>query len=749
MALTEPCDWVSFPSSFPPWHPSRRQRATAQFQSRGPFTLPFGHLARRATDDMRTASTFNFPKTLTRTQTIKENWGFRKHWRSAVYHTGDLYQDELQDRFRDEWGVESPQPYLQFVRDLSAEWPHLQGLADFMEVGTEPVRWRDFFCADPDSKYTYPESEPQRSRAQQKRLEKTHVSQIAYFSDGTSESVGTYTRPVELAECLKQLKRDGKAAAERNATPSSDEKQPTLRLFVVEDLSRTVIEQLGSAFDIDPEFFRAHVFDYVWYNIRDPLWEPPTLHVDAVRRDWYQLRFCRARYFSSRAQFNQGQEAANLFNIGRKLYEDENKAFWDSDGQSKMAKVLPPSDKKGQVDWIKGLVGLGGDSKKPARKKGPDAEIPRPPAEKLVGGDENGGAAPNCPAKPAKPPPKDLDEKIDGKVGLMRTKATMWKRRWKEGGCDVGEYPKVLFCVSTLLTPLQAVLLLDPTIKEGFPLWRGYRNWGSMPSIRDTADCKTPLTASSVPSLTRRTTPPDPDSPPSPPASFFSDFLFWAQHPDAVLNHTTPDAPVDTPDIPTIALLRLASAEWLTMSQYIKTRLSQIDWEITHPKEFLTQTQIDIILNKLHTWRRLVPQYREMITETQTRLFKSPAVPAGRHSRPSLHTYNTSDPSPLDPFRVEFDLVLSQMEEYERRIDRLTTVVTSAISIVDSRRVERLTLLAMLFVPLSLVGTLFSMSDDITQISDTFGWWAAASAFCVAAMFAWTAWSRKQSLKAK
>jgi len=180
------------------------------------------------------------------------------------------------------------------------------------------------------------------------------------------------------------------------------------------------------------------------------------------------------------------------------------------------------------------------------------------------------------------------------------------------------------------------------------------------------------------------------------------------------------------------------------MSQHIKTRLSQIDWEITHPKEFLTQIQIDIILNKLHTWRRLVPLYREMITETSLRVFRSHE----KWQLPSPPSCSTP-PGPLDPFRDEFYLVLGQMEEYERRIDRLTTVVTSAISIVDSRRVERLTFLAMLFAPLSLVGTLFSMSDDITGIRNTFGWWAAASAACVAVMFGWTAWSRKQSLKAK
>jgi hypothetical protein len=288
------------------------------------------------------------------------------------------------------------------------------------------------------------------------------------------------------------------------------------------------------------------------------------------------------------------------------------------------------------------------------------------------------------------------------------------------------------------------VLLLDPTIEQGLPLWRGYRNWNPVPSMRD----KAPLAVSSVPSLTRRRTrplqqhtTPSPSSPPPPP-SFFSDFLFWAQRPAPIAGHTTSDAH----HIPTIALLRLVAAEWLTMSQYIKTRLSQIDWEITHPNEFLTQTQFDIILNKLHTWRRLVPQFREMLTETQaqTRLFDS--TPDSRNIK--VHA-GAQDASPLYPFQVEFRLIFKQMEEYESRIDRLTTVVTSAISIADSRRVERLTILAMLFVPLSLVGTLFSMSDDIAGIRNTFGYWAIASAFCVAVLFGWTGWSRKQSASLK
>ena len=99
---------------------------------------------------------------LSRKGTLKEQWGFRKHWRSAHYHTGDVYQDAIQEQFRQLWRVDRPDPYLQFVRDVSSEWPHLRLLADFMEVGTDPLRWKDFYGADKNNVYTYPDDDTKR-----------------------------------------------------------------------------------------------------------------------------------------------------------------------------------------------------------------------------------------------------------------------------------------------------------------------------------------------------------------------------------------------------------------------------------------------------------------------------------------------------------------------------------------------------------------------------------------------------------
>lgn len=127
-------------------------------------------------------TSISFPKQLKRTQrssTIRHTWGFREHWRSQHYHTGDLYQDELQEYWSDVWKAENPGPYHQFVRDISAEWPHLQGLADFMDVGTEPLRWRDFHGAEKakkdEDRYTYPDDQGKRSTSPSPPLPGVHT----------------------------------------------------------------------------------------------------------------------------------------------------------------------------------------------------------------------------------------------------------------------------------------------------------------------------------------------------------------------------------------------------------------------------------------------------------------------------------------------------------------------------------------------------------------------------------------------
>lgn len=274
-------------------------------------------------------------------------------------------------------------------------------------------------------------------------------------------------------------------------------------------------------------------------------------------------------------------------------------------------------------------------------------------------------------------------------------------------------------------------MLVDPTISEGSPLWYGYRNWEATPSIHD------------------------PSTPVGPPRdSLYKDLVYWAQKPEA-FRYLLSDKDFPNVHLPIQALLHLVGGEWLVICDYIKSRLGQIEWEISYPEHFLGKGgSIDLALKKLHVWRRLVPLYREMLDETLQRVFYFPCNggdsieakitggqvgendDANSGNRDTANISNQGHPGrsvsrtsgPISPLNADFSQVRSYMEEYQQRIDRLTSVVTAIISIGDSRRgqednrnVNQLTWLATFFIPLSYISSLFSMQSDLSGMGHT--WW--------------------------
>lgn len=75
--------------------------------------------------------------------------------------------------------------------------------------------------------------------------------------------------PVDVTQPVTRVDFITSTGLRAHITKLGDQKNPTtkMRLFVVEDLSRDVIETLGCAYDVDPSFFREHIVDYFWYNI--------------------------------------------------------------------------------------------------------------------------------------------------------------------------------------------------------------------------------------------------------------------------------------------------------------------------------------------------------------------------------------------------------------------------------------------------------------------------------------------------
>ncbi|KUI69788.1 hypothetical protein VM1G_05072 [Cytospora mali] len=530
------------------------------------------------------------------------------------YQDGDVNRYEKLVEYKQGpygWVQSAPQAgdYLTHIQLLKNQWPHLELLADFMDVGTTPTRW------NPKVPGGYPVDEEERKKERLKRFERTNICVLEYPRQ----------KPDEKPDVVK--KKDIKNATELKDHLSQLRNDPSvkLRLFVVEDLSREVIETLGSTYDIDPSFFREHIVDYVWYNIKDWWRDPPNLDIVSRGQNWFQMRFVRARYFKDDESFRKGDHEARKFNVFRRLEDDRNQSkLWD----------------------------------------------------------------------------KTEDNKTELRIGLIRSRATFWlKPTDKEDETLIG------------------VLLLDPTIQKGHPLWRKYRNWARPPMMGKRLE--------------------EPEAPLG--RSTFEDFIYWACRPD-FFNFAGSGNSSSPICVPTQALLHLICNEWLTMVDYIKTRLNQVDWEIAFPDDFLPKDdQIDRALVKLHQWRRAVPVYREMLADTFLRVFRETPHPTKMH--PDIHgsvrdnaLYKLMDTPCINAYKQDFSLVLSYMEEYQNRIDRLTNVVTAVINMQDSRRgykdnrnLQWLTWLATFFIPLSFVATMLSMSTDPYQLGESTKVWAEVS----------------------
>ncbi|RGP63759.1 magnesium transport [Fusarium sporotrichioides] len=510
------------------------------------------------------------------------------------YYIGDMYAESPLDISR-EWEISTGNaPYLAHIKSLSVAWPHLRYLADFMEVGTSPVRWK-LLRDNPVER--------------QDRCQRTNVAILDFFPSGNT-TCRRFTNAYELDNALR-----GKETA--------NFEKGSLRLLVVEDLSRSIIETLGSRFDIDPTFFRQHIDDYSWYNIRDRWMDPPNLMASIKHQNWTQVRFVRPRYFKTIESLKKGREESNRFNVFRRPDDDQN-------------------------NW----------------------------------------------------------PYMDGSavVGLTRTKVSIWIS--KDGDPDAG------------ITGMR-IVLVDPTIEEGYSLWHGYRNWVPTPGMHER------------------------NSPPSGPPriSLFEDLIYWiSKYPwPSSLHQATYSKNLQTLMQP---VLYLTCVEWLIMCQYVNSRLGQIEWELSDPGQFYKDPRIiDNSLERLHTWRRHIPLYKEMITATLQRLAPSPpdlrspevAVQGGNHSMKGNWPDNNchhglSKMVFSEDIIPDVEIILGKMNDLQDRIDRLASMVVAAISIEDSHRslqegrnVARLTWLASVFIPLSFITGLFRMQEDIAKLRITFG----------------------------
>jgi hypothetical protein len=231
--------------------------------------------------------------------------------------------------------------------------------------------------------------------------------------------------------------------------------------------------------------------------------------------------------------------------------------------------------------------------------------------------------------------------------------------------------------------PRQAILLVDPSITHGFPLWSGYGNFHPPPSIYTQLD--------------------DISFPPYD-GNVAQQLVFWTLNQAQSKAKATPPFP----DLLPLAFFTMVCAQWLIMCEYINTRLGQIEYEIELGLSSLYAQDFDHTLKMLLIWRRRMPIYHAFVERSISTIsarYKSRSDTRPFNSWPDILT-NLSD-------------ILHRLDILHCRADKIMGVSMAVTAREESKKatqetrtITRISYLAFVFVPLSFWTSFFSMSSD-------------------------------------
>jgi Mg2+ and Co2+ transporter CorA len=152
--------------------------------------------------------------------------------------------------------------------------------------------------------------------------------------------------------------------------------------------------------------------------------------------------------------------------------------------------------------------------------------------------------------------------------------------------------------------------------------------------------------------------------------------------------------------------LKIVAAEWMSYINLLAYSVENYECSIEGlPISATELPKLESYIRHLQSWRR-----RSMASARNVR---------------SLASFVESDGTDLPGPEIwaslvrDYEHIAANIDSYGRRLEAMTPVITSFITIVESRRsfletmnVSRLTYMALVFVPLTFVSSLFSMAGD-------------------------------------
>ncbi|KAI9675558.1 MAG: hypothetical protein M1822_008911 [Bathelium mastoideum] len=151
--------------------------------------------------------------------------------------------------------------------------------------------------------------------------------------------------------------------------------------------------------------------------------------------------------------------------------------------------------------------------------------------------------------------------------------------------------------------------------------------------------------------------------------------------------------------------VRVVAAEWVKYITVMQTSIKQYEYSNKGLSDFLDELQ------KLHSDLRVLQSWRRRIMSTKQKL------KATSRLLRSWQAGNSDDSETVAPMLEDYRYIAGSVNESGRRLEDMLPVAASLVQIVDSQRsfaettnITRLTILALVFVPLTFVSSLFSMN---------------------------------------
>ncbi|KAI4957737.1 hypothetical protein J4E86_004876 [Alternaria arbusti] len=304
-------------------------------------------------------------------------------------------------------------------------------------------------------------------------------------------------------------------------------------------------------------------------------------------------------------------------------------------------------------------------------------------------------------------------QKENSTIGILRRKVGWWSRQTENGGWDV-----VILCDPQLLHLSPPPKEVDPDDNTLRPIANVRDELQNTPFQEGYVDFIPPVPHHQIHSKTQH-----------PHTSMLRDLLhYYQQHSDLFSEDEWA-----TPNTSAIFLKKIVAAHYLQLVDYIKAMLPSLELRLT-----TAWVEEQGQWKSLQTISRRCGNYRDDLEDALLSLDYSLDGQINKSVRLHAHTWKDCE--------KDFQYVYFRLKILKERADNLIQAMTGLASIAGNRqnleeakRVKRLNLLALLFIPLAYTSSLFSMQDNYAPNRSEF-WVYWVSAIGVVAFTAVITW---------